>query len=281
MTKKFYSVVGVLSACLVGTTCLGIVGCAGGMGTRYTYYEDASRYALGEVALSSERIFGVDIDWVDGEIEIERSADGQLRIREENPSQDEEAQMRYFVSHGVVKVQYCASGYRGKIDGGQKRLLVEIPPNFDLDIESARAEISVGVAQFNRFSVENRFGDLSAEKISCQHAEIETMGGSVRIGELLAKSCTVESKTGDIALGLSGAMDAELETERGNIALYPHGVRMRIDFQTRGGRVITEREYERKGSVYEFSYSSTENHARENELCTIEVETVGGDLRVY
>ena len=46
-------------------------------------------------------------------------------------------------------------------------------------------------------------------------------------------------------------------------------------------RVITEREYERKGSVYEFSYSSTENHARENKLCTIEVETVGGDLRVY
>lgn len=281
MEKKLYSVVGILGACLIGTACLNLVGCAGGMGARYSYYEDASRYSIGEVALSSERIFEVDIDWVEGEIEIERSADGQLRIREENSFQEEGAQMRYFVDHGVVKVQYCASGYRGKIDGEQKRLLIEIPQDLDLDIESVRAEISVGVAQFNRFSVENRFGDLSAEKIVCQHAEIETTGGSVRIGELLAKSCSIESKTGDIVLGVSGALDGELETERGNISLYPHGVRMRVNFQTRAGRVITEREYERKGSVYEFSSSHSESQARENKLCTIEVETVGGDLRVY
>lgn len=274
MRKKFYTAIFALTGIM-------FTGCTGGIGKRYAYYEDGEKYSVGKVTVSAERIVGVEIDWWDGAIEVEQSADKELRIYEEYDFKDEGERMRYYVDHGVVKVQYCASGYRGRIDGEQKRLLLEIPQGLDLEIESQRADISVGVVELTAFSLENRFGDLTAERLSCQRMETETASGSVRIGELSAKSCSIESKTGEISLGITGTIDAELETERGNITLYPHGVCMQVDFQTRGGRLITERAYEKNGNIYTFSCSSEGDAQTPKRLCTIQTETVGGDLCIY
>ena len=237
----------------------------------------AEGYVVGEVRLPTEKVLGVEIEWANGEIEVEESADGELRVYEETPSGNGENGVCYFVENGVVKVRACSKNRREK-EG--KNLQVEIPKGLDLEIDGLGVEVVVGVVELGAFSVETRTGDISAERLVCRRVEVETTDGDVRIGELLAKSCSIESKLGEITVGLTGGMDCEIETERGNINLYPHGICLQVDFQTRSGKLITEKAYEKTGKRYTFDCPLV--GTRQNgKLCSMEVETLSGNLSVY
>lgn len=252
-----------LLACVSGL-CFG--GCTGNMRAQ-------EKYTVGEVRLNSEKILGLEIEWVNGEIEIEESADGELRVYEETPSENG---ICYFVENGVVKVRDCIK--KGKRTA--KNLQVEIPKGLDIELDGWGIEVTVGVVEVGNFSLETHSGDFSAERLTCRRAEVETTDGDVRIGELLAKSCSIESKLGEITVGLTGGTDGEIETGKGNISLYPHGVCLQVDFQTRSGKLITEKEYEKTGNRYTFDCPSV--GTRQNgKLCSMEVETLSGNLFIY
>ena len=90
--------------------------------TSYEKYANADLYSLGSASMSAEKVKKVDIDWINGSIEVAQATTQTLQIVEEKSSENAEERMHYYVDGSVLKVKYCQSGLRRNIDAQNKNL---------------------------------------------------------------------------------------------------------------------------------------------------------------
>ena len=62
----------------------------------------------------------IEIDWVNGNVEIEQTSSNTLQVIEEKSAEAEKERMRYYLDGNVLKVKYCESGLRGDINQNGK-----------------------------------------------------------------------------------------------------------------------------------------------------------------
>lgn len=268
-------------------------GCIGG--ERYGRYEDADLYTIGSANISAQLIKKIEIDWVDGSVEVEQTASNTISIVEEREPESEDKRMRYYVDGEVLKIKYCKSGLRSAINAEEKNLCVGIPAGVSLEIESKSALITMGVLELNEFSVESTTGSVTIERIAANEAEIETAIGRVFIGEIVANTASfesvsasisvarlsvdffnVETKSGDISFGLQKALTGEIESVTADVTFtLAAGLGAEVCMKTATGKLKTEREYEKSGCHYKI-YGAEEGDA----VCQIEVETFRGNVYV-
>ena len=255
--------------CTAAVFCVAcLTGC--GSGYRFERYENADLYTAGGASYAANQVRKIEIDWVGGSIEIEQG-DG-VNVYEESGRIAQEEQMRYYLAGDVLKIKYCSSGHRGKIDDATKNLQVEIPSGVSLEIDAVSASVLIGVIQLDELDLETGNGRVEAERIACNKAEIETVGGNVSVGELRTAELKAESVSGELSFGFSSYLRAELDNARGNIFVrLADGLGARVLFETKKGALLTDRLYETQGTAHIFA--GTQERA-----CEIDVETTQGDL---
>lgn len=240
---------------------------------KYMRYEDAKRYVVGGVEIADGCVTDVKIDWLGGEIQVERSVNGALCVGEEETGLNEASRMCCLIEDGTLKIRYCRSGYCGEIAEENKRLRVELPQNVRVEIEATTAEIDMGVIVVEALSVESDSGNVIAEKLTCQDLDIETKSGGVYIGELVADEAEIESVTGNIRMGVSAPLCAQIESDSGNVALrINHEIGLCAKFRTRSGELITNLPYERKNGCYAFFQDAGSGY--------VSVKSISGNLHI-
>lgn len=266
--KKFF-----LSAIL----CAGILNVAGAYActndvSDMRRYSDGDRYCVGNFTYATSEITSVDIDWEGGRIEVEQCDAPELSVSEETPDEKAENRLHYFVDGGELKIRYCESGLKGKIDAFNKTLHVEIPVGVDLEIDNLQADVSLGVLNLSELSLSTKSGNVSAEKIVCKKGEMETDTGSITVGELAADEFDADSNKGDLRLGFSKPTRGEIENTHGSTKLLLYsGLGANVYFRTRNGEFLCEKEYEKTDKNYVIAGQ---------ELCTFDVETRSGNLEI-
>ncbi len=267
-------------------------GCSNSEG--YENYENASLYTVGDVSVDAAQIRKVEIDWLGGSIEVEQSSTADVRATEEEYGEREEERMRYYLDDGILRIRYCAPAWRGVTRAQHKNLRVSVPNGVSLEIDCTNALVTVGILEVPRFSLENEKGNFTAERISCDRAEVEMNGGRGAVGELIASNASLETGSGDLTVerlsadfleaetnsgafsfGVQNAMQGEIDSRSGNVSLtLAENMGANVRFETAKGKLYTEKAHESKAKSYHFP--ATEGGA----LCSVDVETISGDLYI-
>ena len=235
-------------------------------------YSDGDRYCVGNFTYAASEITSVDIAWEGGSIEIEQCDSPELSVSEDTPDEKAENRLHYFLEDGELKIRYCASGLKGKIDSFHKTLHVEIPVGVDLEIDNLQADISLGVLNLSEFSLSTKSGNVSAEKIVCRKGEIETGTGSITIGDFAADEFEADSAKGNLRLGFSKPTRGEIENADGNTKLLLHsGMGAKVYFRSRSGEFLCKKDYEKADKNYVIAGQ---------DFCLFDVETGSGNLEI-
>lgn len=262
---------------------LSAIVCAGILGVSSAYactndvsdmrrYADGDRYCVGNFTYAASGITSVDIAWEGGSIEVAQSDAAELSVSEEMPDEKAENRLHYFVDGDELKIRYCESGLKGKIDSFNKTLRVEIPVGVDLEIENLQADVSLGTLNLSEFSLSTKSGNVSAEKIVCKKADIETNKGSITIGELSADEFDAESDSGDLRLGFSKPTRGEIENAHGKTKLLLRSeLGAKVYFHSRSGEFLCKKDYEKADKNYVVAGQ---------DFCLFEVETGSGSLTI-
>ena len=262
---------------------------------RYEKYANADLYTVGSASISASEVNKIEIDWVNGNVEIEQTSSNTLQVIEEKSAESEKERMRYYLDGNVLKVKYCESGLRGDINVQNKNLRVELPAGIALDIDCVAASVTIGVMEVKELSLESVSGSVTAERIVCDEAEFETVSGKISVGELIGKSLSIDSVSGDVSLTrlsvgaleaetVSGnlsfcvqqALTAEVESTSGNVTFtLGNGLGATVRLETATGKFNTEKKHGKTGSrydVYGADGASTE--------CMIEVDVFSGNVYI-
>jgi len=294
MKKKFKILSAIAAA--VALICLVLPACGTNI-VRYERYANAELYTVGEVNLSASEVTKIEIDWVDGSIEIEQTNNSTISVVEELSEETvkEAERMRYYLDGSVLKVKYCQSGMRGSVNTHNKNLRMEIPEGLALDVESVSAGITIGVIQATDLSIESVSGNIVAERIVCEEAEIETVSGKTLIGELIGTAFSfegvsgtlsitrlavekleVETLSGDVDFGVSKALIADVESTSADTTFsLLEGLGAAVRLETSSGKLITEKKFAKAGSRYDvFGMDGVSTD------CKIEVDAISGNVYI-
>ena len=245
--KKALKIVGItaaglmLAAVLVGVLNAVIAGGKWQFGWTDYRYDDRG-YKAGEGSVMGDDITAIDIDWIDGCVEVVICQDRYISLSEQSDEAlTEEGKLHYRVSADgkTLSVKYRASSwYFGNSQNKNKKLTVRIPEHMlesgqlkSLKIKTVSGEVRVDAKPV---SVPEEGEDpivLALEKLS-----VETKSGDVRL--ILSKetpfslkfeskkeqkpsiSFEYEKKNGKYVFG-GGGMNVTVVTEKGKLNVTP------------------------------------------------------------
>ena len=221
---------------------------------RYERYENAAFYTAGSFTYNAEDVKAVEIDWVNGSVEIVQTDSAELSVTEDS-IKDIHKTFHHYLDGTTLKIKFCESGAKTNVEGKYKNLRVEIPASIHLEIESVSAPITIGEATLSSLSVETVSGKLTAENVHTSRLEIDSVSADIELGLSAQTIAEIETVSGDITLSLLKNMGAT------------------IVFETLSGKFATEREYGKAGKK-RYDILGDANIS----VCEIEIDTVSGDL---
>lgn len=271
-----------------------LTGCNFGINfvNRYGNYADASKYSVGSFTYAAEDVDAVEINWVNGEIEIVQSELAELSVTENGETLDSEEQMHYYIRNGKLIIHYCESGHFGEINSAKKKLRVEIPVDVDVDIDNVSADISIGEMRVGDFELTNVSGDVSFAGITADwDIDIEIVSGKIDVKSVCARTFSVNGVSGNInaakidadeidieivsgktELVLARACEVDISGVSGNVKItLPEGIGAEVELDSASGNLHSDRDYTKKGDTYFFGGGEAK----------IDVETVSGELYIY
>lgn len=230
----------------------------------------------GEVAVDASKIQNLEIEWVDGSIDICIATDGSsdIRIREEG-ADDESHRATWKIRGKTLVIEYSQPSIQiGFVSMPDKDLTVEIPADWvcgSLDIESVSASIDVTLLEASRIDVENVSGECRFSGCKAGEVDISTVSGNVEyMGDVQELEC--ESVSADCKIIPDNAPQVlKLESVSGNLIV---GIMEDVGFTTRLDSV--------SGHIYsDFSTDSFGgNQTYGDGGCRIEADTVSGDIEI-
>ncbi len=188
----------------------------------YTY-EDADTYTVGN-GQTTETITELDIDWVNGDIEIIPTNDTTITISEDYAGTDEDLRLRWKVEDGELKIKYRSSYWAFGImsNVAAKKLTVQIPENMldgmeEVDIDTVESKViyTGNAEEFSFDSVDGHlvaigaFGELNLDSVE---ARVE-LTGSVKAGNIDGVSITA-------VMHLSSAKTLDIDGVDNDVTLY-------------------------------------------------------------
>ena len=242
-----------------------------GMAPKWGRYVDAGRYQTGNFEYQARDISSIEINWVDDDITIVRKDSGTLQVAETRKKLSNAQKMRWRLDGSKLILQYCKSGYIGRIPSKAKKLRVEVPAGIDIDINAVSADIKLENRQdFGEININTVSGDIEASTAAARKAKLSTVSGDCSLDEIQADNVEINTTSGDITLGLDRCDKADLNTISGEVRLLslPDGG-AKIDFDHVSGDLHAQN-YSSEGKEYVFGQGK----------CKVSVSTVSGDLTV-
>ncbi len=208
-------------------------------------------YSTGDGEASADKLSGLEIDWVGGDILIE-PYEGETVKLTETGAQSEELKMRYIVANGKLSVKYCKSGFNLDINSA-KTLKINVPYGLvfkTVNIDCVSADVTVKDIKTKDFKVDTVSGNIifSGE---AEGIDMDTVSGNSEIHVKTLKKYDIDTVSGknvlylpsDIA-GFKVSFDSvsgnfENRFAEGSPKIYGDGS-VKIDCDTMSGSLIIE-----------------------------------------
>lgn len=273
-------VVGVL---LIGAVILGVLNALVGNGewtfgwTDYRY--DESGYESGEGSIPSNAVTKIELDWIDGGVEIVPCQDAYISVSETAAEElSDSARLRWKVgADGTLSIKYRESSWFFGIGLGnrEKKLTLRIPEKYfeqltEIEISAASANVVVTGISVKAFDFEAASGSLVVKECVIPNFSAETVGGKIVTDGLETAAVSVESVGGEIDLKLPVCPnELDISTTGGNITLrLPADSSFALEWDTVGGKISYDLPIVRSGNRYVCGDAAA----------SFDVETVGGSL---
>lgn len=240
---------------------------------------DEIGYSVSEniTELDPEKISNINIDWVSGEIEVSKSADGKMRISESarnGESIDYDERMRYQVSGDTLTVKFQKSGFHiGFYNYPSKKLIVELPDKLyeKISVDTTSAEFKMSDINSKVIDIDSVSGTSTLTGCETTDAKMKSVSGEINFsgkvenvnyktvsGEAEIRSeCAIKTLTGKTVSGKS-------------VIALPEETDFTIDFDSTSGDFNSDFSVHSNGDIHtkgsgEYKYS---------------VNSVSGDLTV-
>lgn len=233
--KKATVVVAIVAGVLVLlAVVLGVLNALVGKGTWQIgwndYRYDESGYTVGEGSIVADAITGIDIDWLDGEVEIVACDDTFASVSEHtDETLPESAKVRWRVSEdGTLSIKYRKSSWFFGFGSSnrEKKLTLRIPKRFfdginEIRVDAVSSRVTVVDLRAGRLDCETVSGEITVK--NCEFAQLvaETNSGKIDMTvPVPPEVLEVSTESGDIVLRLSkdASFTLEWETDSGNLA---------------------------------------------------------------
>ena len=238
--------------------------------SRYGTYRNAGRYTPGGFTYQRGDVSSVEINWISADVKIVQKDSGTLRVSETGNLKKAQ-QLHWYLDGDELIIQYCESGYRGRIPGRAKELTVEVPSGIDLTVNIVSGDVTLPAGQaYDKVSINSVSGTVSADDFTADKLEINTVSGDVSIGHFYGDKTDIHTTSGKVEVGLEACDKAEIASISGDVTLTSLPAQgATISYSSLSGRFSGEG-YATKDKDYVFGAGGTK----------IEVGTTSGNLKV-
>lgn len=271
-------------------------------------YPDAESYQTSAFTCSADEIKAVEVYWRSGEVEITETDEPELHAEESGGELFGDTAMHCLLADGVLKIRFCGSGAKIRVNAADKHLRLEVPAGIDLSVHTTSALVKADALSPNRFlvaafsgstelgtvtaaSVElsSSSGSIHADNISAQSLTCSAFSGSVAVGavtaaafdcttssgsvtadSMVSESAQITTSSGSAELALNEAPSAEIHTSSGTVRLSLPEEGAEVLYASSSGKLLTSRTYEEKGDLCVFGSGES----------SITVETSSGNLEI-
>lgn len=214
--------------------------------TDYNYGDEG--FSVGDGTVASDRLTSLEIDWIDGTVEILPCNDTYLSLTEKSPDGElsDGSRLRYRMdADGGLTVKYRKSGFFfGSSQMLQKQLTVRVPVQYLRDlsvtVNGKAVTVILNDADVNKLSFNSESGNLAVlSTSSIDKIEAYTKSGKILVSGVV-RDISASTRAGEIKLE-SLPQIAEIENERGDVKLrLPKAASFTLDFETEKGRYISD-----------------------------------------
>ncbi len=206
----------VLGAILVLAVILGILNATVGGGewnlgwTDYNY--DDTGYEVGSGSVFATGIETIDLDWIDGSVEIVTCQDAFISLTEGSSLQlTEDSLLRWCVSEDgkTLTVKYRKpSWFFGDTQNKQKYLILRVPEgmleNMDaIKIKTVSASVALNGIRAQSLTVENRLGDTKLSNCTCVDLSLDSTAGELSFAGEVSGNASLVTRGADVLLRTS------------------------------------------------------------------------------
>lgn len=204
------------------------------------HYADADRYTAGDTSIAASQLNGIEIDWVDGSIQIDTYEGDTIVIRETASQQLSEAEQvhSYLDNEGTLRIQYRKSEFFSFHNLDSKKLEIKIPATLadhihDLSLDSVNADCQISGLSIRDCEIENVSGRITVNS-DVSDFELDTVSGDCQVStRTVPNDISTDSVSGNFTLLVpdSASFTAEQDSVSG---------RLDCDFSTssRDGRIV-------------------------------------------
>ncbi|MDO4466057.1 MAG: hypothetical protein Q4C49_03495 [Bacillota bacterium] len=174
-------------------------------------YAFVDSYSIGDFEYNGSQVKKVECNWLIGSIEIVQAEKNICSVKENVKGLDEDYKLRWKLEDEVLKIQYCAPDFRGKLKGeGLKSLRLEIPSNIDLEVKNDVGSIILRDCTLQSGNFQIDVGDFNAYNLSASSLNTSIDVGAMDISLKSNKIGILETNVGSIHLYLLDNMGATI-----------------------------------------------------------------------
>lgn len=204
------------------------------------HYADADRYTAGDTSIAASQLNGIEIDWVNGSIQINTYEGDTIVIRETASQRLSEAERvhSYLDDEGTLRIQYRKSEFFSFHNLDSKKLEIKIPATLavhihDLSLDSVSADCQISGLSIKDCEIENVSGRITVSS-DVSDFELDTVSGDCQVStRTVPNDISTDSVSGNFTLLVpdSASFTAEQDSVSG---------RLDCDFATssRDGRIV-------------------------------------------
>lgn len=260
--QKIVKIVLILLASVLAASVLLGVGNALFADGEWSYRYEEKDYQVGSSTIPTEELTSLDLDWIDGTVQIVacqdvypsvvESADGEL---------SENAQLRWSMSEdgSSVSIKYRKSSAFLGLSGGKegKNVVLRIPERcFDtlktVSVTVRSSQVTVEGIEAEKLSLTTKSGSASVVGGTYKDLSATTISGSFTVDASISSSILMTSRGGDLTL--SNALNAEtvsMKTVKGNVKItLPEDAGFRLSLQSDEKKFSCNRDLTRDGKDY-------------------------------
>lgn len=188
--------------------------------TKYSY-NNADEYKVGNASFDASIIKHVDIDWLVGNIIVDKATDDKISFSENaDESLSEDLKLHYYQTGNTLYIKFAKSTNKLSFTSGKKDLYVKIPGNINLDsfyCNMVSANITLKNTNADNIHIDSVSGTIYSYNSNSRIVKFETTSGNIKVKGLEAIELQVLSTSGNITYESIKSSSVLSDTTSGSI----------------------------------------------------------------
>ena len=204
---------------LAAVLALMLTGCFFGGTVMAGSYANADDYQVGSFEYRAADAQKLAVNWYSGNVSLVRTEGDMLKVSESGEDLPSEKALHWLLKDGVLRVEFCASGYSGHFSGQDKKLTVEIPDGMEIEVVTTSGGIQAELGKQAGVTLRTTSGAIEVNGTAeTESLRLGTTSGSIHVESVTAQDLIAKTTSGSMKMQDVTVNDgAQLESTSGGI----------------------------------------------------------------